>query len=246
MAVGNQVDDLPPAALAPAQQLARRVDGVVDVLVLAAAQPDLRAARRAGRACAAVDARPGGHRAGALAGKCLIEVEPLELGQQLIVVGGEVTGRLEDGVEPADSDFVGFAEASGNGSQTAQDLLGGLLLQPIVEQYDCRQGKWVEREDRNLLLDAVLEQAELLLADVRNQPALAVLHRDRHHNHLDSRPDARARVFLLWQGEAGRNEPGREPQRQDFSWTNHACTVSIFPAAAGRLPRTSLRALLAS
>src|SRR5216684_3046389 len=119
MAVGNQVDDLPPAALAPAQQLARRVDGVVDVLGLAAAQPDLRAARRAGRACAAVDARPGGHRAGALARKCLIEVEPLELGQQLIVVGGEVAARLEDGVEPADSDFVGFAAAAGRLPRTS-------------------------------------------------------------------------------------------------------------------------------
>src|SRR5712692_8641807 len=191
MAVGNQVDDLPPAALAPAQQLARRVDGVIDVLGLAAAQ-------------------------------------------------------LEDGVEPADSHLVGFAEASGNRSQTGQDLLGGLLLQPIVEQYDCRQGKWVEREDSNLLLDAVLEQAELLLADVRHQPALPVLHRDRHHHHLDGRPDACARVFLLWQGEAGRSEPGCEPQRQDFSWTNHAWHVSIFPAAAGRLPRTSLHTVLAS
>ena len=81
-------------------------------------------------------------------------------------------------VEAADKGFVLGAHAADDGFEAGLHLFGVFVLQVVVDQDDHRERKGFGGEDVDVLLDVILEDAELVAAEVRDEFAAVVLDGD--------------------------------------------------------------------
>jgi hypothetical protein len=114
---------------------------------------------------------------------CEPSLQALQMCKKFVVVPGEFRhsgGELAVGY---DRRFVIWTEARRNGREAFLHLFRLLLLQIVIDQHDRGKGGGIRGEPQDFLLDPVGKNPELVLLQVANQAALAVLHRHRN-DHL--------------------------------------------------------------
>ena len=92
------------------------------------------------------------------------------------------------GVEAADKSFVAGAQTRNDGIEALRHLASVFPVQIVVNEQHQGQRKRVRAESNDPLFDVVFENAEFVLAQVRDEAPGAVLHRDgnNHLIHLDA------------------------------------------------------------
>src|SRR5215475_4673881 len=110
--------------------------------------------------------------AGAGHGRLRFQIHALEFRDQAVLVFAEAFPFVEKLVEAADEGFVAGAEAANDGDETWFDLLLVLAFEIVVDQDDQGERHGLDGKAGDLLLDIVLEDAELIPTKIGNQTAV--------------------------------------------------------------------------
>src|SRR6185437_2601901 len=183
-AVGNEKNDFAAVASAIAKHFGGVVNGVVDVFGDAVG---VRAHQRNIGGAAqglAVDARWSGHDHGRSAGNARVEglflicTNLLELGKQGVIVRGEIHHQLWILIEAHERYFVIGTESGGDAVEAFLDLLGFFGGQIVIENHDGGNRERFIPKKADGLFDVVLEDAKVVLLQVRDKISVGILHRD--------------------------------------------------------------------
>src|SRR5215472_4936291 len=104
---------------------------------------------------------------------------------------------MEELVEAADKRLIADAQAPNDGIEALPDLAGIFPVQVVVNQQDHGEGKSFRAERNDSLLDVVLQDAEFVSAQVGDQSARTILHRNWDDDLINHRNNLRARLLRL-------------------------------------------------
>ncbi len=102
----------------------------------------------------------------------------MQLGDDHVVVGREIDGRLRKLIVENHGRFIRWAEPAGNAIQALLNLFALFHGQVVIENDGDRKRKGLGREQSNVLFLAVLENTKVVLGQLADEFAAAVLHRD--------------------------------------------------------------------
>src|SRR5439155_14955751 len=86
-------------------------------------------------------------------GGLIVQMRPLQLGEEFVLVAEEALPQVEKLVKPADEGLIVQAQARNHRPQTFGNLLGILRFQVVVNQQNHRNGGRFRSEVNDLLFD---------------------------------------------------------------------------------------------
>src|SRR6185437_1824249 len=183
-AVGNEKNNFAAVAIAVAKHFGGVVDGIVDVFGDAVGVRTHK--RNIGGAAESltVDARWSGHDHRWSAGDARVETvflictNLLELCKQGVIVRGKIHHQLWIFIEAHERHFVIGTESSGDAVEAFLDLLGFLGGEIVVENDNGGNRERFIPKKTDGLFDVVLENAKVVLLQVRDKISAGILYRD--------------------------------------------------------------------
>src|SRR6266513_1610583 len=200
-AIGNQKNNLPPLSLriTVLEQLRRSVHRIIQCLGRLALDVQLRAGhvRRISNGRVPVNRRVvADGRARRPRGRLIVQMRPLQLGEEFVLVADEAFRQVEKLDKSADEGLIVQGEAGNHGPQTFTNLLGILRLQVVVNQQNHGNGNRFRSEVNDLLFYGILEDSKFVSPQAGDQPPGPVIDGDGHHNLVDRESNSALPVLL--------------------------------------------------
>src|SRR5260370_29092367 len=99
-------------------------------------------------------------------GGFVVEMRPLQLSEQLVLIADEALAFVKALIEPTDESLIVHAEARNDRPQTFGNLLGIPRFQVVVNQQDHVKGNPLSLEGGDFLVDIVFKYAEFVAPQV--------------------------------------------------------------------------------
>ena len=104
-----------------------------------------------------------------------LQIEPLQLGKELVVVERKIRNGIRKLIVGDQRDFVRRPEATGNSHQALLYLVGRLDRKIVIDQNHRGQWERIGSKKSDLLLDVVAIDAEFVAAEVARWAPIVTL-----------------------------------------------------------------------